>query len=64
MTSHATPAATKVHNGFLAAYKTLRAATTVGVAAALHLCGDDCSVLFTGHSLGAAMVRALVDLPA
>ena len=49
------PEGLKVDNGFLQAYKSVRTATAVGVQAALRKCGSDCGVLFTGHSLGAAM---------
>jgi hypothetical protein len=49
------PGGLKVHTGFLDAYESLRNATAGGVQTALSKCGSDCSVLFTGHSLGAAM---------
>ena len=49
------PEGLKVDSGFLAAYKSVRDATVSGVQAALSKCGGGCSVLFTGHSLGAAM---------
>jgi triacylglycerol lipase len=48
------PVGMRVDTGFLEAYQSVRNATTAAVSAALDTC-DGCSVLFTGHSLGAAM---------
>ena len=45
----------KVDHGFLKAYQSVRNATANGIAQGLGKCGANCSVLFTGHSLGSAM---------
>ena len=49
------PAGLRVEHGFLAAYNSLRNATANAITAGLAACGAGCSLLFTGHSLGAAM---------
>ena len=58
------PAGIEVDHGFLAAYLSVRNQTIAAVGSALSKCdgiaapkssGRNCSVLFTGHSLGAAM---------
>jgi len=48
------PSDIKVDFGFLHAYVSVRNATSDGIATALAKC-PQCSLLFTGHSLGAAM---------
>ena len=49
------PSDIRVDDGFLRAWKSIRDAAVAGVESAQGRCGGNCSVLFTGHSLGAAM---------
>lgn len=48
------PSKSRVDTGFLEAYLSVRNDTLAGVAAAKKLCAN-CTVIFTGHSLGSAM---------